>query len=338
VRLSNNPEENSVTQPLDAANAEAQKLYGLSKSPDHNAFQHEMDTLKQNPALYRVTMNAIEAQEQARERNAFNAKDSMSPGSKIHELKIVRDPNTHAVKEIDSKEVPVEKIGQEGNLPKVTLYQSHDGEAPGARVGARTGAGTDAGKPAENTEAAQKLAAAREQAARDTAAREAQQRAQTEATNLLTKLQNHDGPGFAKEYNSLNAGDRATVGRAMQAQLQQTRDQTTRIAQNPDGSIQAVQKNGKLEYVTPGAFINAAIDKKDAGALNNYYKSLSPEGKKEFAASLQAEATKHNVSVELDDEGNLKQIKDASGKKIYPEGKLGSILHRAESVQIQVRH
>jgi hypothetical protein len=319
-----------VTQQTFDAGAEAKNLYTLSKSPDPSAFQKEMTALKANPAHYAATMREVETQEKQRE--SF-AQQNMSPGSKLHELKIVHDAKTGAVKEINAKEVPVEKIGHEDNLPKVVLYQPREGAAANPPVPARTG--SDSGKAAD-AEAAQRQAAAKEQAAREAAAREAQQRTQAEATNLLTKLQNHDAPGFAKEYNSLNDRDKAAVGRAMQMQLQQSGDRETRMAQNPDGSIRSVEKNGKLEYITPGAFINSAIDKKDTGSLNAYYKSLSPEGKKEFSAALQAEATKHNVRVELDDEGNLKQIDDANGKKVYPEGKLGSILHKAEKVHVQI--
>jgi hypothetical protein len=320
-----------VTQQTFDAGAEAKNLYNLSKSPDRTAFQKEMTALKGDPAHYAATIKEIETQEKQRE--AF-AQQNMSPGSKLHELKIVHDLKTGAVKEIDAKEVPVEKIGHDESLPKVVLYQPRDGAPVNGPVPARTG--VESGKPAENNEAAQRAAAAKEQAARDAAAREAQQKTQAEATNLLTKLQNHDTPGFAKEYNSLSDSDKAAVGRAMQMQLQQSHERETRIAQNPDGSISGVEKNGKLEYITPSDFINSAIDKKDPGALSAYYKSLSPDGKKEFSAALQKEAAKHNVRVELDDDGNLKQINDANGKKVYPEGKFGSILHKAEKVHVQI--
>ena len=320
----------TTPQPFDA-NSEAKKLYQLSKSPDHSAFQKEMDEIKKDPAHYNATLKAIATQEKQREAQTVQNRENMSPGSKLHELQIVHD-GSGAVKEINSKEVPVEKIGQEGNLPKVVLYQPHSGG--------------EAGKPpVQNQEAARQEAArqeaarqeaARQEAARQEAARQAQ-RVQTEAYGLLSKLSDHNGPGFAKEYNNLPDSEKAAVGQAMQ---QQNHDPSLRILQNPDGSIKSIMKNGHLEYVAPGEFLNEAYDKKSHPALAEYYKNLSPEDKKAFAQTLQAQAGLHNVHVQLDDQGNLKEVDDANGKKIYPDGKFGAIIHKAEKtvVDVQIRH
>jgi hypothetical protein len=216
----------------------------------------------------------------------------------------------------------VQAIGHESqyNLPKVSLMHG----------GLGTDAASHPAKPGESPDAAKQAAAQKEADARKQEA-ENQKKVDAEANSLLTKLQNHDGPGFAKEYDSLpNSAVKAAVGRAMVQQELQSHDPTTRILQNPDGSIKTVEKNGKLEYITPGEFLNESYEGKDHKALQDYYKSLSPEDKQNFAKQLQAEAPNHNVRVVLDPEGNLKEVDDASGKKIYPDGKFGGFLHKVQ--------
>jgi hypothetical protein len=305
-------------QPFDA-NKEALKLYDLSK--DQSAFHKELESIK-SPQNYQATMKAIEQQELVRESMA---KSAGLPS--LHELKIVHDPKTGAVKDINTMEVPTQAIGHENqyNLPKVSLMHG-----PGAE-----GANHPGAKPGDSAEATKQAAAQKEADARKQEA-ENQKKVDAEANTLLTKLQNHDGPGFAKEYDSLpNSAVKAAVGRAMVQQELQSHDPTTRIAQNPDGSIKSVEKNGKLEYITPGEFLNETYEGKDHKALQDYYKSLSPEDKQAFAKQLQAEAVNHNVRVVLDPEGNLKEVDDPNGKKIYPDGKFGGLLHKVPPIQIR---
>jgi hypothetical protein len=312
--------------PFDA-NKEALHLYDISKDP--NAFQKEMNSIKGNPANYKATLRAIEQQEQVRESMA------QSSGLRsLHELKIVHDPKTGAVKDINTMEVPVQAIGHESqlNLPKVSLMHAGLG-TDGATHPAKPG---EAAKPGDAPDPAKQAAAQREAAQKQDA--ENQKKVDAEASNLLTKLQNHDGPGFAKEYDSLpNSALKAAVGRAMVQQELQSHDPTTRISQNPDGSIKSVEKNGKLEYITPGEFLNETYEGKDHKALQDYYKSLSPQDKQDFAKQLQAESQNHNVRVVVDPEGNLKEVDDASGKKIYPDGKFGGLLHKMPTGGVVLR-
>ena len=300
------------------ANQEALKLYDLSKGPDHTAFQKELNSIKTNPANYSATMRAIEQQELLRE--------SMAKGSglqSLHELKIERDPRTHAAKDVYAMEVPAKAIGHESqyNLPKVSLTHA-DSTATSAHAtkpGAEAGA-VDAQKTAQQKAAAQKAAEA-----------ETQRQVNAEATKLLTMLQNHDGPGFAKEYDSLpNSAVKSAIGQAIVQQELQHHDPTTRIAQNPDGSIKSIARDGKLQYITPGEFLNETYEGKDHKALQDYYKGLSPQDKQDFAKQLQAEAQNHNVRVVLDPEGNLKEVDNINGKKIYPDGKFGAIMHSVQ--------
>ncbi len=316
------------------ATQEAKHLFALSKNSEPGAFQKELAGLQKDPIHYAATIRALDLQEKVNENFA---KQNMSAGSQLHELNIVHDPKTGRVKEFNTREVPVEKIGHEDGLPKVILFQSAD-DATSRSLSPLERRPEGVKQSAESAAAAQRQLALAAQTQREAAAaREAQSKTQTEATNLLTKLQNHDGPGFAREYNSLNDRERSLVGQTMQVLKLQNHDQSMNIAQNPDGSIKAVEKNGKLEYITPGAFINAAIDKIDGTSLNAYYKGLSPEDKHEFANALAAEAPKHNVRIEMDETGNLKHIKDANNRKIYPASGLGNFWRNEVQVNLHAR-
>ncbi len=306
----------TTPRPFNAAD-EGQKLFALSREADPTAFQREMNDLKTNPAHYAATMRAVQAQEKMRETMA---QQSMSPGSKLHELKIVPD-GKGGVKEIDTKEVPVEQIGKEDSLPGLSIWK------PGAAAASE--ATKEAGKPAETAQ----TAAQREAAQRAAAERLAQQLTEEESKKLLASLQNHDRSGFAKEYDSLSEADKKAVSKAMQLD---NHDPSLRITLNTDQTIGSITQNGKLDYIAPGDFLNQTYDKKNDAALADYYSSLSPEDKAKFAKALQDEAPKHDETVILDSEGNLKQINGANGKKVYPDGGIGKFL-RKEGAQIQVR-
>jgi hypothetical protein len=301
-----------AAKPFDA-NAEATKCYELSKGSDPKAFQHELDLLRQNPAHYNATVKAMETKEAARE-GTYNSNET----AKLHELKIVRSPNGE-VSSIYSQDVSKENDVEKPALPKVTLY---DASANGAQHGIA--------KPDANPAAA---SAARAQ----DASRKETARINTEATTLLTDLKNHDDKGFSAEYNKLSDADKAAVGRQMQQMRMLDGDPTLHMSSNPDGSIKSVDRAGKLEYISPGEFLNETFDKSKSVALKDYCASLSPEDRADFVAKLQAEQAKHDVTVETDDKGNT-VVKGPNGKKLWdskPENGFGRILHQGEGVVIR---
>lgn len=303
------------TKPFDA-NAEAAKCYDLSKSTNPKAFQHELDLLRQNPAHYNETLKAIEAKEAARE-NTFNKTET----GKLHELKIVRSSPNGPVTSIYAQDVSKENDVEKAPLPKVTLY---DSSAEAASHGAA--------KTESPAAAAERAAHERQDAARKETARIG-----TEATTLMTDLKNHDDKGFSAEYNKLSDADKAAVGKQMQQMRMMDGDPTLHINSNPDGSIISVDRAGKLEYITPGEFLNETFLKNRSAALKDYCASLSPEDRADFFSKLQTEQAKHDLTVDLDDKGNA-VVKGPNGKKVWdskPESGFGKILHQGETVVIR---
>jgi hypothetical protein len=297
------------------ANAEAAKCYELSKGSDPKAFQHELDSLRQNPAHYNDTVKAMEAKEAARE-TTYNK----SENAKLHELKIVHSSPNGPVTSIYSQDVSKENDVEKA-LPKVTLY---DASADAAQHGA--GKGTES--PA--------AAAQRAEHDRQDAARKETARINGEATTLMTDLQNHDDKGFGEQYSKLSDADKAAVGKQMQL-MRMTGDPSMHLNSNPDGSIKSVDHAGKLEYITPGEFLNETFDKSKSVALKDYCASLSPADRADFVAKMQAEQAKHDVTVDFDDKGNT-VVKGANGKKLWdskPESGFGKILHQGETVVIR---
>jgi hypothetical protein len=300
-------------KPFDA-NAEATKCYELSKGSDPKAFQHELDLLRHNPAQYNATMKAMETKEAARENTYAHTETG-----KLHELKIVRGPNGD-VSSIYAQDVSKENDVEKPALPKITLY---DASAEAGQHGAA--------KPAESAAAA----SARAERERQDAARKESARISTEANTLLTDLRNHDDKGFSTEYNKLSDTDKAAVGKQMQQLRVADGDANLYLTSNPDGSIKTVERNGKLEYITPGEFLNETQEgKARTGALKEYVANLSPEDRADFFAKLQAEQKKHDVIVDQDDKGNI-VVKGPNGKKIWdskPENGFGKILRQGEVV------
>ena len=305
----------ATTKPFEA-NAEASKLYDLSKGADPRAFQHELDSLRQNPAHYNETVKAMEAKEAARE-NTYNHTET----GKLHELKIVRSSPNGPVTGIYAQDVSKENDVEKTPLPKVVLF---DSAADAAQHGHKA-----ADDPAA---AIRKAEQDRQEAARREAAR-----INNEAGILLTDLQNHNDKGFAAEYGNLSDTDKAAVGKRMGQLHLMDRDQSLHLAYNPDGSVKTVDRAGKLEYITPGEFLNDTYDKSKSVAMKDYCASLSPSERASFFAALQAEQRTHNVTVEIDDKGNA-VVRGENGKKMWdskPENGFGKILHQGEGVVIR---
>jgi hypothetical protein len=304
-----------AAKPFDA-NAEASKLYDLSKGADPKAFQHELDLLRQNPAHFNDTCKAMEAKESARENTYAHTETA-----KLHELKIVRSAPNGPVTGIYAQDVSKENDVEKPALPKVVLF---DSSADAGQHGARKGE-----DPA--------IAARKAEQERQDAERREAARINTEAGTLLTDLQNHDNKGFSDEYNKLSAADKAAVGKRMGQLHMADRDQTLHIGYNPDGSIREVDRANKLEYITPADFLNDTFDKSKSGPLKEYCASLSPEDRQAFFAALQTEAKNHGLTVEIDDKNNA-VVKTPSGKKQWdskPESGFGKILHSGEGVVIR---
>lgn len=304
-----------AAKPFDA-NAEASKLYDLSKSSDPKAFQHELDLLRQNPSHYNETVKAMEAKEAARE-NTYNHTET----AKLHELKIVRSSPNGPVTGIYSQDVSKENDVEKTPLPKVVLYDSS----------------TDSTHQASHKGTEDPAAAARRaEQDRQEAARKESARINTEATTLLTDLQNHDAKDFAAEYNKLSPADKAAVGKRIGQLHMMDHDQALHFAYNDDGSIKSVDRAGKLDYITPSAFLNDTFDKRNSAMLKDYCASLSPEDRAAFFSALQAEGQRHNETVEIDEKGNA--VVKVNGKKQWdskPESGFGKILHQSEGIVIR---
>ena len=301
-----------AAKPFDA-NAEASKLYDLSKGADPKAFQHELDLLRQNPAHFNETCKAMEAKETARENTYAHTETA-----KLHELKIVRSTPNGPVTGIYSQDVSKENDVEKSALPKVVLFDS--------TADATHGAHKD--DPAATARKA-------EQDRADAAKREST-RINTEATTLLGDLQGHNDKGFAAEYSKLSDADKAAVGKRI-SQLELMNPDGLHIASNPDGSIKEVTRGNKIEYITPAAFLVDTYEKNNSAALKDYCANLSPEDRRAFFEALQADQKNHDVVVEIDDKGNA-IVKTNGGKKLWdskPESGFGKILHSGESVVIR---
>jgi hypothetical protein len=302
-------------KPFDA-NAEAAKCYDLSKG-DPKAFQHELDLLRQNPAQFNATVKAMEAKEASREAT-YGKTDT----GKLHELKIVHSSPGGPVSKIYAQDVSKENDVEKAPLPPVTLYDASAADT------AQYGAGKGAESPA--------AAAARAEHGRQDAARKEAARINTEATTLMTELKNHDDKGFSADYSKLSDADKAAVGKQMQ-QMRTMDDPTLHINSNADGTIKSVDRAGKLEYINPAEFLNETFEKNRSVALKDYVANLSPADRAEFIAKLQAEQGKHDLTVDVDDKGNI-VVKTLNGKKQWdskPENGFGKILHQGEGVVVR---
>jgi hypothetical protein len=186
---------------------------------------------------------------------------------------------------------------------------------------------TDSG--AAQREAAAKEAA-RVQAEKEAAAKQEQARLEAESQKLQGSLSRNNSSEFAKEYESLSAKDKVAVA----ALLKTEAPRNVQVKTNVDGTLASIAGAGGYQYISPGEFETLADAPGKPKVVNEqltaYYNRLTPDAKQQLATGLDAEATAHSVTISYDKNHNP-EIHDAgSGKKVWPDSKLGGFLHNIE--------
>jgi hypothetical protein len=312
-----------MPQTFDAAKEADHMMKDFVNKHDDEGLRKEISGLK--PADRAAALRALKDMETKRE--AGMALSGLQTPL-LHEVKFDMAPNG-TVKDVYTVDVKPEDAGnkaKEAAAKKTTVYDAAAATTP---IESKKG---PVGQPTETPD--QVATKQRADAARkEQEARQAEtQRLGKTATDLMTELQNHNGPGFKRDYENLSPADKIAEGRLLAAMNQQNMlrgDRSLQIKQNPDGSISSAEKNGSLEYITPGGFINNALDNKaDHPKLKEYWNSLSAADKETFLKALQDEGPNHGgVRAKLDKKGEL-ELDGANGKKVYPEGGAPGLLHR----------